>query len=112
MPPRRTLLTLIVTLALAAPTACKGSSDACPDVTVTQNCQLRCKSTAQEGGVKKICSKYLLLSDEGNNEILQRKTKRIETRQLAKETCFSVDTAGKLTDAAEVQALESLCKRP
>ena len=110
--PQKRLIALIATLVLAAPIACKGSGDSCPDVTVTENCQLRCKRAVEEGGVKKICGKYLMLSAVGNNEILQRKTKRIETRQLPKEECFSIDANKKLADAKQSQALEDLCRKP
>lgn len=109
----RPTLAILAALALGLPmAACKDGAQDCPDVAVTDDCTLRCGRTANEGGAKKVCGKYLMLSDVGNNEILQRKTKRIETRQLPAETCYAIDAAGALTSADDRKTLEAICKSP
>ena len=103
---------LTITIACFALPACESSKKSCPDVKVTENCEIKCKRTTEENGVTKVCGKYLMLMAVGNNEILQRKTKRIETRQLPKETCYAIDEAQNLTDQKEKSFLEAVCKSP
>jgi hypothetical protein len=73
----------------------KPAAPACPDVLLQEGCTARCARTeAGAGGAQRICTKQLLLSSHGTNDILKSDTKTLKTQKLPQELCFDL-TDGK-----------------
>ena len=104
-----TLLLAITPLLFAVACDSGGQSTKCSDVQIAEGCKLRCTRVAVEADKRKICGKSLMLTGDGSNSILQRKTKRIEFRQLGQERCFEVTPEGAMAVASEQALLAASC---
>lgn len=104
-------LALFVGAVSVGAVGCEAGKDACPEVDVAPGCELRCARTVTEGDTMKVCGKFLILTGQGSNDILQTKTRKIQTRTLPKEACVTVKD-GKLAVPAEAEPFQKFCAAP
>lgn len=91
-------------------TACESSLE-CRPVTVNSGCEARCARVIKTDGKELMCTDQLLANQEGENAILQRKTRKITTKKLDAEVCFPV-VDRKIADEAIRAELGLKCAAP